>query len=538
MTSPTRSAWALRMLAALLAVAILGLFAAWVAAEDAIAPRPAAAATNREAPTSPPTASAATTPHPATPRPNESRESAAEPEAMPAATASTALLYGIVRDSAGNAPISGSVELSRADERIAFCRLTDGTFAFSGLVPGTYRALCRAENELPLEREITVAAPATRVDLELDERWVLTVEAVTPAGKPLRDEFEGMANFRLTRALAAAAFPEPLAGTLPLSDRQYASAGLGTFAGNRIFRMRAGEKAKPTQVVGTLTLPPHEPVHVVLLLRSTVLAQAQATPGQEQLTFAIDAEAVTAALGSVQLRVVDPSGAGIHGVKLALNGGWLAPENAASDHLGRIRADGVIPGVHRLSLRHADVVGPALEVPVESGSAIDLGDIVMRPGFLLRIDMRNFEGEGRVRYTWLDPGPAGTIPEDSFLSNNSMDEYPLMLLPGRYGFLATAENGAAVVEFDLAEAPTEPVRFDLRPAGPLRITYDLGPASAKLELSTKSGLVIRRYELTGTNTTKLRLPPDTYIATITDMTGNVERRSVAVSAAGGTLEIP
>lgn len=307
----------------------------------------------------------------------------------------------------------------------------------------------------------------------------------------------------------------------------------------------AGRPAASDPVTATAPAPAHpgagtttsDPARSVLL-RSHIVAQQPATPGQEALTFTVATDAFLRELATVRVRVVDPSGAPLAGVRVAMNDSQTGGGGQPTGDDGRITLQHIVPGRLDLEIRHQELRAPMMQIDVPPGADLDLGDVVLAPGARVEVAMDNFVGKGAVRFNLLDPQPSGRTCKDGYVSRENGATWPLDLYPGRYGFFAAAENGVAIAELDLRTPPAGPLHFDLQPGASLRIDNRVGAGFARLELRTAGGVIVRRRELSGTSVERVRVPPGSYVAEITDQTGAVARREVTVTAAGATLVVP
>jgi hypothetical protein len=265
----------LQALAALLTVAIVALFVVWIGREPVITPVPVPHANAASTTTSGRPVGAAESVDPGVgPRVPDPPATAAPPGDS-GAGAMAAVLFGVVRRADGTSPAEGALDLHRGGAHAGAQSLRTGTFAFAGLQPGAYRLTSRIADELPLDREVTIDAPTTRLDIDLGARWQLTVDAVTPDGTALREATKAdPLAFRSVRALASR---DSLAGDLPGAGNLEIEAGLGTFRGDDMFGDR---RALPKQTIGVLTLPADRPVHIALVFGSALLAQQPATPSR------------------------------------------------------------------------------------------------------------------------------------------------------------------------------------------------------------------------------------------------------------------
>ncbi len=446
----------------------------------------------------------------------------------------TAMLYGTLR-AADGAPIDRAMLWLRngASGSNSSGRFEAGAFVFAGLQPGSYELTTRVQDQLPLQRTIEVVAPRTRLDLQLDARWLLTVNAVTVDGEPLQAAAKLGPMFR---GLTANAFAEPLAGDLPPSAMSSVAVGIGTFRGNDFMQRGA---ALPKQAIGVLTLPAGEPVHVALLLRNTVVAQQLVPAGQDEVTFTLPVDAVTGKLASVRLRCIDGAGQALAGVHIGLSDRQSGSGGQATDDDGRITLSRLVPGRLRLSVRHQDLCAPGVTIDVLPGADLDLGDIALQPAIDVPVSLEGLGKQARLNWSMLDALPRADWQHgDGWYSGENGVTTSLSLFPGRYAFLVRNDDGAAITEVDLHTAPTEPLRFRIAPAGELRLTNRVGSGFARLCIATASGARIYERELTGTWTTTQRLPPGSYQVEITDQANHTTRRTLQLGAEGAELTVP
>ena len=530
-----RSPWLapLQLLAAGLGVAIVVLFVLWLHLEPATfvptdANDPDVETGNPEA----------------LQGPNESQEPAASDQtarppmgrvAGPVESKTAAVLYGAVWR-ADREPIDqGWIWLYRQGKQVASASIRNGSYAFSGLRVGEYSLRSRIEDQLPIDLDVKVEAPSTRRDIDLVACWLLTVNAVTPDGQPLLQEARKR-GVRLSRGITAAAFSEPLAGDLPLSNSAEVKVGLGPFRGGSPFASR-GRKAMPKQTVGILTLPAGKRVHVALMMRNHLVMQLPVPPEQDEVTFTIAVDAFLAHMATVHLRLVDRRGTPLSGIRVALNDAQTGGGGVKTGEDGCATLKYLKPGRLDLEIWHQDLRAPPVQVDVGMGAKLDLGDIVMIPGIRAEVVMDNFGGKGSVRIHWRDRPPRGMTLDDIYLSNSGAPSRTITLYPGRYSLLASAPNGVAILERNLQVSPAPAIRFDLKPGAPLHIENRVGSGYAQLRLYSASGALVRRREVTGKWSQTVQLPPGEYRAAITDARGAVTDRKVTLTRAGATLTI-
>ena len=193
-----RALW-LAVSAIVLAIADVALFLAWVRPTAALAPHVEEPLPNA----APPAIGDVATPAPA--RSADLAGSTPVPPSSPAA--GTALVFGTVRLADGT-PANGRAWLSGDGAPNGGASITAGTFLFAGVPSGRFTFRTRIEQTMPMEREVEVVAPRTRLDVQLDAAWLLTVNAVTPEGLPLQEALAKAAPNASTfgGALSALAF--------------------------------------------------------------------------------------------------------------------------------------------------------------------------------------------------------------------------------------------------------------------------------------------------------------------------------------------
>lgn len=534
----TPSPWLrpLQLLAAGLALAIVVLFWLWVQKEPApaLAKAPDAPASGPAAPTAAAASGAPVAAPAATGAPSSSPPASA---AGTAAADDRAVLYGSAR-SADGAPLrNGVFWLYRDGQHVGTESGDLATFVFSGLRPGVHKLRSRIDDELPIERDVEVRAPTTRLDIELPARWLLTVNVVTPDGQPWLEAVRKQTPGARVEGLVALAFDAPLAGDLPPSNHGEIDGGLGRFRSVNIPFGR-GDKAMPKQTLGVLTLPQGRPANVALILRHALVAQQAANPGQTELTFTLPIDALVGKLAKVRLRVVDANGAPVAKANVALNDAQTGGGGRPTGDDGRVVLEHLVPGRLDLEIGAKDLSGPNVEVVVPPGADLDLGDITLQPPVSIELRFDNFGGKGSVRGNLLDTVRPGWIGRDLYFSAENGGSQQYRFFPGRYGLLASGPNGVATTVLDLRSPPAGPLRFDLRRGAELRIEYAFGPTKAAYEVVSAEGVLVRRREVSGSGGENVELPPGGYTVHVTDQAGIPARRDFTLPAAGMTLKLP
>lgn len=523
MNAPSPWLRPLQAAAILLALANAVLGALWLQGGTEPPPRTGIeSAANRSASESPATAAPAEATAPAA----SSTAPTPAAEAPTTAPAATATLFGTVLRRDGSTPTRGYVHL----EGQSGVSVENGTFAFAGLAPGSHELSTRFDDELPFRATVEVRAPSTRFDVVLDKAWLLTVHAVTPEGAPLVDALrKGGLSLGPMRGLSALAFEEHVAAEVFATSGEV-RAGIGTFRGPD-FRATA---AMPKQTVGVLTLPPGQPVHVALLLRGAVLAQTEVTPDRTEVNFELAASAVLSRLGSARLRVIDGAGAPVTNVRVALHGAGSSGGGTPVDGDGRAVLPNLQPGMLGLSIVGTPLLPRPRRVFVQPGREIDLGDVVLHATTDVDLVVEPFSQGTSVLVTCLEHESASPGPASRF--GGSDGSVKLRVTPGRHGVFVNSKQGCALLEFDTAALPPQPIRVALRPGAPLRLDNRVGSGFTNVVIRSAVGTVVLDGEFTGTKGRDVSVPVGNYTATLVGSRGAAER-SFTVGNDGGTLVI-
>lgn len=446
------------------------------------------------------------------------------------------ILFGTVTTADGTPVPEGHLWLYRGEERVGSTRCVDGRYAFAGLQPGSHRLQAKLPDQLPIDREVQVEAPRTRLDLRLDPVWLLTVHAVTPDGQPLMEAVRKQAASSFFRMLTAHALSEPLAGDLPPCDMSQVTLGLGTSRGADPF----GRGAQlPKQAVGVLALPPDAPVHIALLLRQSLIAQQAVAAGQAEVTFTLPVEAIVGKLATVRLRCVDGAGQAVAGARVGLSDRQTGGGGRPTAEDGRVTLSNLIPGRLGLDIGHKDFCAPRVQIDVAPGVDLDLGDIVLQPRVMVTLSSEGLGKDAHLRWWLLDPLPNASWQNgEGWITSHQGTDRTLSVFPGRYAFLVRNRDGASITEVDLHSAPAAPLRFAVGPAAPLTLRNEVGAGFAHVRVTTANGVPVHDRDWTGTWTNVVQLPPGAYTVEITDITNRTTRRTLQVARDGAELRVP
>jgi RNA polymerase sigma-70 factor (ECF subfamily) len=306
----------------------------------------------------------------------EGRESV---EATPLAAASRGplLAYGSLRSSDGE-PVAGANVLLWNDQgETKSATVARESWSIVLFEPGAWNVDVTAEGYYPLRSEFTVSssAPETRHDLALEKARSLLIRFVDAEGKPI---VAASPLDPLATGLGVVATSEPpgprVAGVQQGSWRR-GDAGHYVYA--RPFQSVEG---LPPGCAGRLTLTRPPPVYVSAVLADRVLETRLDSGAGDEMTFAIDVKAQKASLASLALRAVDSrSGEPLEGhVRM----GMRAP--GARMEQGVAVFEGLLPGMHELSIETPDHERYHRTLRLEPGQALDLGDVPLDRGRSLK----------------------------------------------------------------------------------------------------------------------------------------------------------
>lgn len=476
----------------------------------------------------------------ALPTATEASAAAATRQAVPiAAAAVPAVLFGTVLRADGTLVDQGYCSLQQGGRQVGSGALRSGMFAFAGLQPGVHRLTSRIHDELPLDREVLVQAPHTRLDLQLAPRWLLTVNAVLPDGAPLMEGLDPANRMRF-RDLRALALPEPLPGDLPSNSRGELDAGLGPFRANDPLGMR-DQPSLPKQTVGVLTLPPDRAAHIALLLGSSLLQQQPVTPGQQQVTFVVDPAAVFSRTGSVRVRCLDAQGAPVVGAQIAVGGGpnRRSDPQSVTDAQGIFVAKELMPGRVDFTARSGELRLPPVYFDLAAGAEVDLGDVTLLRPVELVVSFAEFGGEGGVRAFWLDaPSQSRWRMDDTYCSAQGGLQQTMSLHPGRHGLVLRGKGGVAVLEIHTDRLPPGPLHPSLQRGAMLQIDNRIGTGIATFTIATANGIPVHQGQLGNRPGYGLPLPPGEYVVTVEGAAGLRQQRAFSLPAEGAVLSLP
>lgn len=277
---------------------------------------------------------------------------------------------------------------------------------------------------------------------------------------------------------------------------------------------------------------------MALLLRSAAVATQLVAAGQTEVVFTVPVADVTARLGKVRLRVLDPAGNPLPKVQVALNDAQSSGGGTTTDAAGRLVVEQLRPGRFGLTVRHPSLQPPSLQIDVAAGSDLDLGDIVLQTRSTLTLRVAGADDSTRATATAL----AGTLPGWARFRSNSLQvekgEVTARLPAGRHGVYVATATHCAFVELDTAALPAQTIEVALAPGAPLRMRCRMGGGTGVAIVRSPRGIRVFDGDLNGNWEQSLCVPPGAYEVEFTVGNGTPQRRTLTVPREGAELTFP
>jgi hypothetical protein len=448
------------------------------------------------------------------------------------------LLTGSVRWSDGTPVDGGTVSASRdGDRRDAL--LIEGTYAFAGLSPGAWQLFAKSRDRAYAATQVVLTDEAAQThDIVLEPRYAVRVRIVDREGKdgtaaltrkPIEPDRRTVASVFQVRAWSVAGQRDRFPRVLAPTNSNIVNAGDALW-----------EDARHDGYAGTLQFASGPPAHAALLLRHIVLEQQAVVPGQTEVTFVVDPDAIRRLMGSVRLRVVDAeTGAPLPAANVQLS----LTDSLRLDEDGRIAVDSVLPGLLTCSVSAPGREHFSRPVYVEPGQCSDLGEVCLGP--VAPVTLRVLDAGGapatRASLTWHElkwrtsapPGPnRRTVQTDGTCSLDRVGRGPIAVIARAPG------NLAAIVVFD--NPPAQPVELRLGPAGTCHVSRP-ADASRSFTVTVLDGRrrAIEAHELPPwRRRATITLPLGAYVCEVHDETGQLlQSGTVQFGEEPATLEI-
>lgn len=436
------------------------------------------------------------------------------------------LLMGVVRSRDGEIVPEPSVSALLDGQRRRGAGAADGSYALAALSPGDWTITVRAEGAADLEETLTITDAAVQQhDFVVDRSFPLRVLIVTPDGEDATRalRLSGLQLGDFTVAGQRDRFPERLAPT------DYGRVFIGD--------AKWDHEMNPVEgFVGTLRLQSAAPAHVALLQRHLVLQQQVMQPGQTEVRFVVDLDALAQLAGSAVVRVVDAeTGAPIEGATLRLHTSSGTGRGVRTDADGRAVAEGLSPGLLRCEISAEGTEHMYTTVQVEPGQRLDLGEVRLAAELPLRGRVVDPDGKplGGVRLTWAELKWLGTVMP--FATNRTTrtesDGTFKLWRTGRGAIAVTARSEGLVGQGIFDNPPSAPVELRLVQPAKCVITRPPDPTRAYVVLwfdARRRPVAAQVLEDRSPRMT-VSLPPGTYGYEVRDFSGR--------SSQSGSLEL-
>jgi hypothetical protein len=272
------------------------------------------------------------------------------------------LLTGTVRTRDGR-PADASLSASLDKARASASSTEDGSYAMLGLQPGEWQVTVRGTGIVEQSTQLTITDDAVQHrDFMVDPSFAVKVLIVTPDGgdatTALRKTMSGMGDF------SAAGQRDPLPERL--APTEYGM-GLGDAKWDAQMNPKDG-------FAGTMHFTAL-PAHMALLLRHILLEQQLVQPGQREVKFVVDVEAMKKLAASATVRVLDASGEPLATAHISLTMPNYMSTGQPVNAQGRAELTGLSPGLLRCSIYAPDHEEMYTTLKAEPGQHLDLGDV-------------------------------------------------------------------------------------------------------------------------------------------------------------------
>lgn len=443
------------------------------------------------------------------------------------------LLMGTLR-TVGGMPADATLSLVRDQVRKGASAAADGGYAVAGLSPGEWQVTVRGDAFVQVETTLQLGDAAVQQrDFVLEPSFPVRVVIVTPDGadgtRALRMALSGWSDFHV--AGQREPFPERLAPT------DYGAVFVGDARWSSEMNPRDG-------AAGTLCLA-SLPAHVALLQRHLVLQQQLVRPGQDEVKFVVDVDALRALAASASVRVLDAStGEPLAKARVALHTSNRGGMGNTVDADGRAVVEGLSPGFLQCTIAAPEHETFFHTVRVAPGERLELGDVRLGPAEPLAGTVLGPDGKpagASLRWTELKWRTSPAAFSHNRSAGTEADGSFKLWGTGR-GTIAVQARGSdglvAAGVFD--NPPAEPVVLQLARPSVCTVTRPPDPTRAfTLTLFDARGRAIAGHALEPRATkTTVSLPAGEYTFEVHDEQGRlVQSGSLVFGAEPCVLEV-
>jgi hypothetical protein len=311
------------------------------------------------------------------------------------------LIYGTVHDEKGR-PIDtemGQVEFAPATGDSLWAYIASGTYARLGLSPGTWTVRTGLRHFRPTSQVLTLSAnePLVRLDIVEIASHRIVVRVFAPDGRPIdeaapEDFPQGDAP---SEELGVIASREPLTSAPQLDQRLWDSWDVGHFWLRADIGAYLSQVSMPDDCLGLLEVDVPSVVWVHLMFGSALLASQQVAADATDIAFTIDPAQLSRNLGSFSVRCLDAkTGAPIAGASAQLRTADSWRDGAPTGPDGRWHKERVQPGRYIFTASTRTSEHLSFDVIIPPGSAVDLGDIALKPAVRLAGTIVDADGHG------------------------------------------------------------------------------------------------------------------------------------------------
>jgi hypothetical protein len=383
------------------------------------------------------------------------------------------LLHGTVTFGDGK-PATG-VHVTAKQERDSRTASTakDGSFGLVGLKPGEWQIKMGGDGVAAFADSIVITDEAVqRRDFVVGASFPVRVMIVTGDGTDataaLRASKMDSSEFHV--AGQRERFPERVAPT---------DYGV-VFVGDAAWR---GEMNPKDGFAGTLAFASAPPAHVALLQRHLVLDQQVVQPGQTEVKFVVDIEALKKHVGSATVRVLDgESGAPLTSARVSLHTSNRGGGGHTVDAEGRAHLEGLWPGLLRCEIAAADHETLQKTVRLEPGQQLDLGEVRLGKALPLVGKIVDADGKpagGNVTWTELKWRTAPTEFATNRITMVEADGSFSLWGTGQGRIAVTVRTGEGLVAAGVFDNPSlNPVVLRLAAPAVCNVTRPVDPTRA------------------------------------------------------------